>query len=142
MCLHNLPIERGCYTLKKQIVDLKVMERGFSSYIKACLYHSSNHFFNRIDKENKLIAPFDELSNEVNIHVVNIFFNTTSCIEDYDWLSQAFYLLTPGEQKVIYLKFILERTDQEIADQFGVSRQAISKSKSHILVKLKSYLES
>lgn len=128
--------------MRKHGTDLKAVEKGFSSYVKSCLYHSSNHFFNRINKEKTIFKPFDELNNEVNIHVVNIFFTTTNHVEEREWLSQALHLLTPVEQKIIHQKFILDKTDQEIADQFGVSRQAITKSKSHILVKLKRYMES
>lgn len=127
--------------MRKHSFDLKAIEKGFSSYVKSCLYHSSNHFFNRINKEKKILKPFDELNNEISIHVVNIFFNTTNYVEDREWLSQALHHLTPVEQKIIHQKFILDKTDQEIADQFGVSRQAITKSKSHILVKLKRHME-
>ena len=50
-------------------------------------------------------------------------------------------ILSPSERKMLYLKFYWERTDKEIARLFGVTRQAVTKSKINLLIKLKSLMD-
>jgi DNA-directed RNA polymerase specialized sigma subunit len=46
--------------------------------------------------------------------------------------------LDSNEKKLLYLKFHLEKTDKEIVQALGVTRQAVTKSKMILLDKLKA----
>ncbi|MFB5677926.1 sigma factor-like helix-turn-helix DNA-binding protein, partial [Paenibacillus terreus] len=72
---------------------------------------------------------------------INIRTSTTITFEDFAVLSQAIETLSFSEKRVLYLKFFQDKTDKEIAQFIGVTRQAITKSKSNVLVKLKNHLE-
>lgn len=44
------------------------------------------------------------------------------------------------EKKVLVLKYCKDQTDKEIANNLGISRQAVSKMKANLLRKLKEHL--
>ncbi|WP_411722737.1 sigma factor-like helix-turn-helix DNA-binding protein [Paenibacillus peoriae] len=56
-------------------------------------------------------------------------------------LSEAIKTLRPSERKVLYLKFMQDQTDKEIAESLGSTRQAATKLRKKVLLKLKSHLE-
>ncbi|MNW67751.1 sporulation sigma factor SigF [compost metagenome] len=58
------------------------------------------------------------------------------------WLLQPLSSLSISEQRLIYLKFFEEKTDQQIAVLLGVSRQAVTKSKIIVLDKLKRRMDN
>ncbi|MEI2394770.1 MULTISPECIES: sigma-70 family RNA polymerase sigma factor [Paenibacillus] len=118
---------------------IEAVEKGFSSYIKSCLQHASRDYFKKLNRESYRVAPLDESAHEIDVVVGS--FTTSAIVDDYASLSQALDNLTTLEKKVIYLKFYQDKTDKEIAQILGVSRQAISKFKTTILVKLKVDME-
>ncbi|WP_044482110.1 sigma-70 family RNA polymerase sigma factor [Paenibacillus antibioticophila] len=117
--------------------DCKAVEKGFSNYTKVCLKHASRDYFKKLYRDSVLV-PFDECEPKI---AINIRTSTTITFEDYAALSQAIETLSSSEKKVLYLKFFQDKTDKEVAQFIGVTRQAITKSKSNVLVKLKSHLE-
>ncbi|WP_431091372.1 sigma factor-like helix-turn-helix DNA-binding protein [Paenibacillus sp. 8b26] len=68
-------------------------------------------------------------------------YSSQNLVVEYTSLSQAVADLSIIEKKVLFLKFYKDKTDREIAETLGVSRQAISKLRKTILVKLKYYME-
>lgn len=116
----------------------EAVERGFSIYIKQCLRHASRDFFKKLYRDFFHVKSFDECES---ILALNIRTSTTVTIEDYTVLLQAIETLSSSEKKVLYLKFYQDKTDKEIAQFIGVTRQAISKCKTNLLIKIKSYLE-
>lgn len=114
------------------------VEKGFSIYIKLCLKHASRDFFIKLYRDSFHVEPFDEYES---ILTFDFWTNSTLTIEDSAILLQAIETLNSSEKMVIHLKFFQGKTDKEIAQMIGVTRQAISKSKANVLVKLKSHLE-
>ena len=49
--------------------------------------------------------------------------------------------LTPAEKELMFLLYYENRTERELAEQYGVCRNAIHKRKIHVLKKLKNFLE-
>ncbi|MNC64270.1 hypothetical protein D3C75_1144580 [compost metagenome] len=88
------------------------------------------------------MAPLDAVTYEVNISL-NIYPIPSPEEEDHTLFSQVIdeLHLSINEKKVFYLKYCEDKTDREIARNMGVTRQAITKTKSNILVKLKRHLE-
>lgn len=48
--------------------------------------------------------------------------------------------LSTKEQKIFRMKFVDDKTDKEIAEVLGITRQAVSKSKSQLLIKLRKHM--
>ncbi|TYA14781.1 sigma-70 family RNA polymerase sigma factor [Paenibacillus faecis] len=119
----------------------EAVEKGFSIYVKHCLRHASRDYFKKLYRDSFHAIPFDAVAFETNNNALDIWTSTTVTIEDLTVLSQAIKTLSSSEKKVLYLKFFQDKTDKEIAQFIGVTRQAISKSKTNVLVKLKSHLE-
>lgn len=117
------------------------VEKGFSRYIKSCLFHASRDFFKKYDQEVRRTKPFDEYADGVHL-TIHVCTTPSAYVEAQECLSQAIHTLTPMEKKLLYLKFDLEKTDREIAQSFGVTRQAVTKSKLLLLDKLKNLLDS
>ncbi|WP_025849465.1 sigma-70 family RNA polymerase sigma factor [Paenibacillus ehimensis] len=118
------------------------VEKGFSRYIQSCLLHASRDFFRKYDRELLRTQSLDECMDNKPFSFNFIVPSAYTSVEEQDYLSQAIHTLTSTEKKVIYFKFYLEMTDQEIAQALGVSRQAVSKFKQRLLKKLKSRLVS
>ncbi|MGC6589186.1 sigma-70 family RNA polymerase sigma factor [Paenibacillus sp. Dod16] len=116
------------------------VEKGFSSYVKSCLRHASRDFFKKLYYESAPLKPFDETSSDLYI-TLNIFDSPFVHAVEYASLFQAIQKLSPTEKKVLYMKFYKDMTDQEIASTFGVTRQAITKSKLLLLVRLRRYMD-
>lgn len=49
--------------------------------------------------------------------------------------------LSLNERKILFMKFFEDMTDKEIAKILGVSRQAVTKAKSHLMKKLQKFME-
>jgi RNA polymerase sigma-B factor len=56
-------------------------------------------------------------------------------------LRVALATLTPRERRIVYLRFIEERTQREIADEIGVTQMQVSRLLSRILSRLQTQLE-
>lgn len=141
--ISHLPNERqkkGDVIMGSELSTCEAVEKGFSIYVKQCLRHSSRGYFKKLYRDSVYVKLFDEDTFEAN-NTLNIRTSPTVTIEDITVLSQAIEMLSSSEKKVLYLKFFQDKTDKEIAQFIGVTRQAISKSKTNVLVKLKSHLE-
>lgn len=59
--------------------------------------------------------------------------------EEHRELHAAIKQLTPKQQKLVRLIYVEEKTQEEVAELFGVSQQAISKAIGKILTELKTF---
>ena len=83
----------------------------------------------------------DGQSEEVEILDTAAATNDTSAeAEDAMIVQEALSLLTPTQQKVIVATVLKERTEQEVANEMGVSQQAVNKIKERALNRLKKDL--
>lgn len=124
-------------------VDTKdSIERAFSSYVKACLQHAQKDYFEKLKRDSAYVVPLDAVTFEININFLVHHRNTLQPQYDpvFSHIPEISYL-TPKEQKLLYHKFYEDKTDKEIARLLGTSRQAVSKMKSNVLVKLKRIME-
>ncbi|AHV98336.1 sigma-70 family RNA polymerase sigma factor [Paenibacillus sabinae] len=115
------------------------VEKGFSSYVKLCLQHASRDYFKKIYRDSSRTKSLDDITSGVNI-TFNIYTTIPTRVEDYEILFQAIGNLSTFEKKILYLKYYQDKTDLQIAQTIGVTRQAISKSKTNILLKLKNQI--
>jgi RNA polymerase sigma factor (sigma-70 family) len=58
-------------------------------------------------------------------------------IEDKLFVDELLALLTEKEKEIIILKYFKEYSDMEISKKFGISRQAVNKTKNRAIKKMK-----
>lgn len=120
----------------------KVIEKAFSSYIKKCIEHAQKDYFEKLNRDSFYYIPLDAVTFEMKINLYarphELWQNQTVPI-----LSQALETLhlSTKEKKVMYYKYYEDKTDKEIAQLLGSSRQAVSKIKSNVLMKIKRSME-
>ena len=118
------------------------IERALSSYVKACLQHAQKDYFGKLRRDSAYVVPLDAVTFEMNINFLVHHYNMLQPQHD-PVLSQIpeISYLTPKEQWLLYHKYYEDKIDKEIAWLLGTSRQAVSKMKSNVLVKLKRIME-
>ncbi|AIQ13852.1 RNA polymerase sigma factor [Paenibacillus durus] len=118
------------------------VEKAFGSYVKSCLQHASRDYFEKLRRDSSHVTLLDAVAYEVNISFC-ICSTHSPRVEDSPIFEQVIEQmpLSSTEKKVVYFKYYEDKTDKEIARILGVSRQAVTKSKSNILLKLKRHLE-
>lgn len=119
---------------------VSAVEKGFSSYIKFCLTHKSSNFFRNCDQERNRSKSLNDF-NEITLYRVSESSIQTKIIDEEESLFEVIRSLNSLEKQLIYLKFHEEKTDREIAQALGVSRQAITKAKKKLLIKMKKRLD-
>ncbi|KLE14357.1 sigma-70 family RNA polymerase sigma factor [Clostridium sp. C8] len=125
---------------------LQDIEKGFSSYVKSALYSTSQNYFGKYFRNICSVVSIDSVDTweEMNF-IPTITSNSVVYLEWYledDLLSKAVSLLSKNEKELLFMKFFEENTDEQIARKFGVTRQALTKSKKKILSKLKNRMKS
>ncbi|MNW31293.1 RNA polymerase sigma-F factor [compost metagenome] len=118
----------------------KAVEKGFSVYIKLCLQHVSRDYFKKLHRDAFHVRPLEKVEGKPNTKH-NFSADSQLPIEDLIILSEAIKTLRPSERKVLYLKFMQDQTDKGIAEFLGSTRQAATKLRKKVLLKLKSHLE-
>lgn len=118
------------------------IQRAFSSYVKSCLRHASRDYFQKTLRHTSYTIAFDEkiIQNfDLSIHFC---LSASSQIDNQTTLLQIIKELNLShvEKRVLFLKYCRDLTDKEIANNLGISRQAISKTKSRVLLKIKNSL--
>ncbi|MRN51770.1 sigma-70 family RNA polymerase sigma factor [Paenibacillus monticola] len=119
-----------------------LLERAFSSYVKACLWHAQKDYFEKQRRDSAYDVPSDAVTFEIDINFLVRHHNIPQPqnVLVLSQISEISYL-TSKEQRLLYLKYFEDKTDKEIAQLLGTSRQTVSKMKSNVLVKLKSIME-
>lgn len=132
--------------MRKNEELLTEIEKGFSKYVKSALLCTAKNYYARYFNDAKLVEPFEEMidleDENINIAIMqsNIFY-LERYLED-ELLSRAVNTLNVNEKKLLFMKFYEDRTDEQIARVFGVTRQALTKSKKKILDKLRIRMKS
>ncbi|WP_018885760.1 sigma-70 family RNA polymerase sigma factor [Paenibacillus massiliensis] len=118
------------------------IERAFSSYVKTCLQHAKKDYSGKLRRDSAYVVPLDAVNFEININFL-VRHHDILQTQNVPILSQIPEILhlTSKEQRLLYHKYCEDKTDKEIAQLLGTSRQAVSKMKSNVLVKLKSIME-
>lgn len=113
--------------------------RAFISYVKKCLKHARRDYYQKQNPDLYRLTFLSDLTFEAGIlDVPSHLFPS----EDYILLLQASskLKLSPKEKKILFMKFFEDKSDREIAQALGITRQAVSKSKSQLLIKLRKYM--
>lgn len=123
------------------------IEKMFSSYIKQVIIHSRKKY----DKSNRAQLHHEELSfNDNTSYLENLDNQNIITVEDYpkvtsanienifedEKLYQAVKMLTLKQKKVLYLIYIANIPEEEIARMLNITRQAINKIKNTSLKKI------
>lgn len=66
--------------------------------------------------------------------------NTLAEVEQNLFVEEMLSLLTPPQKKVIQATILDEVTEQELANEMGVSKQAVSRMRERALNRLRKYL--
>ncbi|MNW46592.1 sporulation sigma factor SigF [compost metagenome] len=118
------------------------IERAFSSYAKACLKHAQKDYHEKLRHYSAYVVPLDAVTFEININffVRHQNMSNPQNVPVFFKISEISHL-TPKEYWLLYHKYYEDNTDKEIARLLGTSRQAVSKMKSNVLVKLRKIME-
>lgn len=127
----------------KEAKSKESVARAFSTYVKTCLQHARKDYLVKQNRENSRCILMDAVTFEINIEFTSHVQGISSIDDTSNVFSQLPGLpqLTQKEYKVLYYKYTEDKTDKEIAQLLGVSRQAVSKIKSNGLAKLKRAME-
>ncbi|MRN53831.1 sigma-70 family RNA polymerase sigma factor [Paenibacillus monticola] len=117
------------------------VEMAFSSYVKSCMTFMSRNFFKMHDQELYRIKSLEEIQ-EGTLGQINSEHNDFALIDEKESLFKVILTLSSFEKKLLFLKFHEEKPDWKVAEILGVSRQAITKSKKKLLLKIKDSLDS
>lgn len=117
----------------------ELVGRSFISYAKKCLKHAKRDYFKKENRELYRLTFLSDLPFDIGILDMPSHLYPS---EDYILLLQAGskLKLSVNEKKILFMKFFEDKTDKEIAKALGISRQAVSKSKSQLLNKLRKYM--
>lgn len=117
------------------------------SYLKKVIYYESRRFDKNIRKKDKMeLLILDESNspliaslkdNEAENKLNQIEVDYRSSFINNQLLNRAIHTLSERQQKILYFYYALNLSDIEIAAIFNVSQQAISKSRKHIISKLR-----
>lgn len=117
----------------------ELVGKAFISYAKKCLKHARRDYSKKENRElYRLTFPSDMPFDSGILGMPSHLYPS----EDYILLLQAGtkLKLSTNEKKILFMKFFEDKTDKEIAKALGMSRQAVSKSKSQLLNKLRKYM--
>ncbi|MEK3733498.1 sigma-70 family RNA polymerase sigma factor [Paenibacillus sp. FSL M8-0334] len=123
--------------MNRDLKNRKAIEKGFSSYASTTLRHASRDFFKKLCMENDRFRPFDEADFQINV-AFKFCESPFIILEQNIALLQAMNDLESSERELLHLKYFQDKTDEDIARVFGVTRQAITKSKKNCCSNLKS----
>lgn len=102
--------------------------------------------------KHDIIMAMDAYSKPVSMENESVldYFNEKTSADDseceYDKLlnrmalSQAFDKLNENEKRIIYLRYVLEKTQSQVAETLGKNQVAISREEKRILKKLRAYI--
>ncbi|GAA0853987.1 sigma-70 family RNA polymerase sigma factor [Paenibacillus glucanolyticus] len=139
------------YTNKKNVDEAfkkYFLELRFTAYMSSLIHFTSIDFDKKRRKEKKRSilfpendpnSPFPYIGTEDQYMEESQVSSFESIISSLP-LHKAILKLTETEKKVLLDAYVFNKSDTEIAKNKGVSQQAISKTRTKALNKLKSYL--
>lgn len=137
-------------TLEKMF-QIHVRKIQLLSYFSRVLYFESQRYDQKVRQRNsfcQLILDKDLNEDDVRmvdmIPVSNDFQVATStdaaCLEEFfedEKLCLIIYNLTPKQKNIIHALFLENQTESEVAENLGVTKQAVNKVKNQTLKKIK-----
>lgn len=117
----------------------ELVGRAFIGYAKKCLKNARKDYYMKENRELYRLTFLSDLPFDIGIHDVPSHLYPS---EDYILLLQAGskLKLSANEKKILFMKFFEDMTDKDIAEVLGITRQAVSKSKAQLLIKLQKYM--
>lgn len=136
---------------KKSDCDI---ENSFKKYIKKVVENTRKDYDrkkNRLTKYEMVVSfeeeyGFDNLNNaavceDFSDDLVSSYKEIENCISS-DRLFVAIKELPSRLKKILYFKYIEDKTDEEIAQELGIKRQAVTKARNAALrMIMKKYLQ-
>lgn len=101
--------------------------------------HSTRPLGGRLDHDGDLITPELNAANPDNLIETGLK-NSGVSGQQHIWMSEAFATLTPLQQKVWTAVQREQRSQVELANELGISRQAVSQALSASITKVTDYL--
>jgi RNA polymerase sigma-B factor len=127
---------------------LDVEDARFLSWLDTCLRHEairSAKRYKRIENHELLVLNRD-LSEDAEegitelIQMISSDADTLAEVEQNIVIQDALSLLTPQQQVIISATVLEDRTAQEVADNLGITKQAVSQMKRRALKRLRKWL--
>lgn len=124
----------------------------FVRYVQRSLRNSSNAFLKKTIQYTNTHFTIDTIEEFISNSIYDNYLtldliseseiNNLQNFTENDHLSSALSHLSYKEKKLLFEKYVRCKTDNEIAKNLNISRQAVSISKKRILKKLKHSLKS
>lgn len=122
--------------------NIKAIEKAFSSYAKSCLQHAKKDYDKKISRQYAYMVSLDTVTFDFNINFIPQVYASSKLLNDLLLLQTLQQLpLKDKEKKIIYFKYYEDKTDRDIAQILGMTRQAVSKIRAEVLAKLKKEME-
>jgi len=122
----------------------------FDRYCKLVLYHEALDYLRemqrRRDRETSFDAlpqaEMDKLCTEDHYPSDSYIFSSHGydLLIDNELVADAFSSLSKDAQSILILRYVLDMTDQEIADLMGMSRSAVQRRRAKTLKELRTKL--
>ncbi len=146
--------EKDCKDLLDQLFREFYFEYRFIAYISQLLYFEAVNYdkTKRKDEERQRVILDQPINQEENITLIDKFTSSESIKDEVnegefqnslanEVLFKAFGDLTKKQQQILYLAYVEELKDVEIAKKLNVSQQAVSKTRKNALMILRKSLE-
>lgn len=123
-------------------------EAQIIKYISKVVSNASKDYFRKkyqlSKREIQYGRPFDELKIDQNNYFKDEFYNKDFSdfkkYENFEIISDLFDFLTEKEKFILFSKFFLNKTDTEIANELGITRQGVTNFKIRLYKKAKQIL--
>lgn len=123
-------------------------EAQIIKYISKVVSNASKNYFRKkyqlSKREIQYGRPFDELKIDQNNYFKDEFYNKDfsdfNKYENFEIISDLFDFLTEKEKFILFSKFFLNKTDTEIANELGITRQGVTNFKIRLYKKAKQIL--
>ena len=123
-------------------------EAQIIKYISKVVSNASKDYFRKkyqlSKREIQYGRPFDELKIDQNNYFKDEFYNKDfsdfNKYENFEIISDLFDFLTEKEKFILFSKFFLNKTDTEIANELGITRQGVTNFKIRLYKKAKQIL--
>ncbi len=122
----------------------------FDRYCKLVLYHEALDYLRKMqrrrDRETSFDAlpqaEMDKLCTEDHYPSDSYIFSSHGydLLIDNELVADAFSSLSKDAQSILILRYVLDMTDQEIADLMGMSRSAVQRRRAKTLKELRTKL--
>lgn len=119
--IYKVPIDNPKFKQDKFII----------SYINKSV---RNNYINLSKNRNKLYY----YESPINLDIIESSYETK--VEDKILAQELLSLLTKREKEIIKLRYFEEYSNVEISEMFGISRQAVNKTKNRAITKMKRYI--